>query len=195
MSELVEESLRAVAPDQGSLDDDLMTIGAPFIGFTKDEILAVSQRVRHELLEGNTTVEAPTEILAPWKKETELYTLPVDQRWDIIARRLMDGQSVSVHDLLDVLARFAPIIGQIETYVGQDTPWFVAAAAFYNQPDDALLALLSNLRQGKESRHTPQDFLQRHATWVQSRGPLGKLSATSMGINFREPIRPLRPNP
>jgi hypothetical protein len=192
LESLLGQSLRAVNPDTNSDPGDIVTEVPHLIGITKDEVLSVFKRVHAELLGGKEAVATPirkVNINPPWQIEPEIFTLPIDHRWDLIANRLLEGHSVSISDLKRLLARFSPVIEDIEKYSGPETPWFVAAAAFYKQPDDALTAIRDALRSGKESKYPPQEFLQTHATWVQSREGLGKLNYTSMKLNFGAPFR------
>ncbi len=185
------ENLQAARSSPSALPEDIMKARAQFIGISADEHFNVFKRVHSELLErekeDNSKI-AKVEKREPWRKDPMLYRLPIDIRWDAIAERLSSNQWVTVQDLLDLLPQYFAIITEIESRVGEATPWLVASAAFYKQPDDALIELRNQLRLNKEAVGTPQEFLREHAEWVRSRRDLGKLSSISMRMKFRDPF-------
>ncbi len=188
---LVADSLHAVRPDGPAVSDLVMRASKHFIGMTKEEMLRLYRSTQDALLaqeEARKPKASKTLGLEPWKKGPELFTLPLDCLLDRIAQRLLDGKSVAIHDLLELLPRFSKLITEIHGLIGPETPRLVAAAAFYKYPDDALTEMRNALFDGKEPKYSPQEFLQTHADWVRGRGELGKLNVGTMRLNFDKPF-------
>lgn len=191
VQDLIAESARLLHQPEGQASREFVAARKNFVGMTRDEILAAYIRAKAELVEEREVgkKQAPAAITPEvWVKPKELFTLPLDSRLDEIVHRLRDGKSVSIADTIELLPVFSPLISEIYQYLKTETPWFVAATAFYHQPDEALREIREQLRQGKEPRYPSRKFLETHSTWVRGRGDLGKLNSISMRLNFREPF-------
>lgn len=163
-----------------------------YVGVLPEELLWAYRRAHAELAEEDVTSTHTTELIGqpfePWRKEPALFDAPIEERFDAIARRLLGGSAVVVQDLVELLPGYAKLFEKIQRYRAADTPWYVAAVAFYRDPQAALEELLNQLAAGREPKWRPKEFLTQHAAWVQSRDSLGKLNSPSMKLNFRAPI-------
>ncbi len=191
VQDLVAESVRILRLPASKSSQGFLEARKNFVGITRDEIFAAYSRAHRELVEekeGSNDQASMTVKPEEWVKPKELFTMPLDYRLDVIARRLQAGNSVSITDIFQLLQPFSHLISEMYRHLKDETPWFVAAAAFYRYPDEALLEITNQLIQGKEPKYPSRGFLETHSTWVRSRGDLGKLNSISMRLNFRDPF-------
>lgn len=191
VQDLVTEGARVLRLSASKSSQGLIEARKNFVGITRDEIFAAYSRVQRELVEeeeGSNNQASMTVKPEEWVKPKELFAIPLDSRLDVIARRLQDGKAVSIPDILELLPPFSSLISEMYRHLKDETPWFVAAAAFYRYPDEALREIRNQLIQGKEPKYPSRGFLETHSAWVRSRGDLGKLNSISMRLNFRDPF-------
>jgi hypothetical protein len=130
---------------------------------------------------------------ASWEISPQMIALNFEARISLLAHRMLDKYKVSCDDLFKLFPDYGQPIRVIYNAVMHDTPWFVAALVCYNEPHEALMVMIQELRKGRVPKHDGSDHFKSQQEWIKGRGSLGKLNEGSLKLSFDFPfVRPIQ---
>lgn len=169
-------------PRPKSASDIDESISLAIAGATRAELaraMAEVERKRAALDRGAITCKS-----GPWALGAELRTASFERRIDAVAKRLRERKLVSIENLKELLHERAGAISAITGSLGIDGLWYVASAAFFREPAEALSVMARAIRAGKRAKFNGEEQLAYTEKWVADRGSLGKLGEGSAGLSF-----------
>ncbi len=191
VQERIVQNMQRLHEPHGSVSPSLAAARRSLLGMTPDEIISARARVQAKLSQsgaaalGKSGASAQPEM---WVKTAALLRSTIDDRLESLVERLQSGKPVTVADTFELFPEWRGSIGEMQSFLSQETPWFVAIAAFFYDPIQALEELCDQLRQGRNAKGTGAEVFERQVTWMRDRRGLGKLDSKSMRLNFRDPL-------
>jgi len=196
---LIKERVGVIKP-AGANSGALRQAALALCGVTRIELLNAAdeyaQQERQEQKERAAVKQQQSiemQKAASWEISPQMIALNFEARISLLAHRMLDKYKVSCDDLFKLFPDYGQPIRVIYNAVMHDTPWFVAALVCYNEPHEALMVMIQELRKGRVPKHDGSDHFKSQQEWIKGRGSLGKLNEGSLKLSFDFPfVRPIQ---